>query len=124
MENDELVSVKCPHCDAKISKLSFRMIPVEEDRFTEERMDAMKREIARLKDELENGEDLDSKRKVLYKNQIEHIEMQLQNNIVVYRERVYYCPSCEKILAVIPANDINGILELVSSTAFDIRKLK
>lgn len=124
MKNDAPSYVKCPYCEEKISSLTFTMIDVEEERFSDERLEAMKTEIQRLREELANNPKLDSTKKVLYKNRIEHFEMELGNEVVRYKERVYYCPSCKKILTVIPTNDIMSILELVSSAAFDVRKLK
>ena len=116
--------VKCPHCEARIAHLSFKMVETHEERFTRTQIEDMKREIARMQDEMESNRNLDSTKKVLYKNRIEHFETELQNPIASYKERVYYCPSCEKILSIIPTNDIMAIMELVSAAAFDIRKLK
>ena len=116
--------VKCPHCEARISHLTFKMIETHEERFTKEQAEDMKREVARLQEELADNRGLDLTKKALYKNRVEHFEAELQNPIASYKERVYYCPSCEKILSIIPTNDIMAIMELVSSAAFDIRKLK
>ncbi len=124
MNDTTKAHVKCPHCEARIAHLSFRMIETHEERFTGMQIEEMKREIARMQDELEHNLNLDSTKKVLYKNRIEHFEMELQHPIASYKERVYYCPSCEKILTIIPTNDIMAIMELVSAAAFDIGKLK
>jgi leucyl-tRNA synthetase len=115
---------KCPHCEARIQHLTFKMVETHEERFTEAQTQEMKHEIARMQNELENDRNLDSTKKVLYKNRIEHFESELQNSVACYKERVYYCPSCEKVLSVIPSNDIMALMELVSAAAFDIRKLK
>ncbi len=116
--------VKCPHCEARISHLSFKMIETQEERFTKKQIEDMEREITRMQNQLESSRNLDSTKKVLYKNRIEHFETELQNPVASYKERVYYCPSCEKILTIIPTNDIMAIMELVSAAAFDIRKLQ
>lgn len=115
--------VICPYCEARISHLVFRMIETQEDRFSDSKMMEMQLEIEHLHDELEGNKGLDTAKKLLYKNRIEHIERQLAHPVIKYRERVYHCPECEKLLTIVPANDINNLMELLSSAAFDIRNL-
>lgn len=116
-------SVNCPYCGAEITHLFFKMIETKEDRFTEKKIDEMHLEIEELHSELEHGHGLSSAQKILHKNRIEYLEMQLKNPISIYKERVYCCPECNKILTIVPANDIKQLMDLMTSAAYDIRNL-
>lgn len=113
----------CPYCDAHISRLAFRMIETEEERFSEKKIMEMQLEIEHLSDQLETNHELELSKKMIYKNRIERLEMELQKPTRKFLERVYICPECERVLAIQPENAIKEIIELVSSTAFDIRNL-
>ena len=124
MEDRTAGYVKCPYCEFKITRLSFRMIEASEERYSAEEIEAMKEKLAQLREELENGPEMDSPHRVLYRNKIERIESDMTNTVRTYRERVYFCSNCEKVLTIVPSNEINTIIEAVNDVTFDIRKIK
>lgn len=115
--------VKCPYCEYEIRRLPFRMIEVEEERFSEEQVRRMREQISLLQKELSEGDGMESSLRVVKKNQIERLENDLQNNLRTYHERVYHCPSCEKLLSVVPSHSIDTIIASVNNLTYDIRNL-
>lgn len=124
MEDRKASFVKCPYCDFEITRLSFRMIEVSEERYSAEEIGRMKEKLAQLRGELREGTEMDTPHKVLYRNKIERIEADLEKPVRAYRERVYCCPSCDRVLTIVPSNEISAIIEAVHDVAFDIRKIK
>lgn len=123
MANARDEHVKCPHCGALITQLSFRMIQTQEERYSEKKMLEMQLEIEQIQDELKANRRLTTAKRMIYQNRIEHLELQMKNPIITYKERVYICPECEKILGIMPTNDLALMMEMLTSAAFDIRNL-
>lgn len=115
--------VKCPHCGAVITQLSFRMIQTQEERYSEKKMLEMQLEIEQIEDELKANKRLSTAKRMILNNRIEHLQLQMKNPIITYKERVYVCPECEKILAIMPSNDMALMMEMLTSATFDIRNL-
>lgn len=115
--------VVCPYCGAHITLLAFRMVEAQEEKFSEKKILEMNLEIERIRDELDTNRRLDSAQKIIYRNKIEHIELQLKDPIIRYKERVYICPECEKVLSIMPENMFKQAIELLTSSTFDIRDL-
>lgn len=114
--------VVCPYCGAQITQLTFEMIDTREVKFSESKIMEIELEIESLRDELESSE-LDMAQKLICKNEIEHLELQLKDPVSVYKERVYHCPECRKILSIVPAQDLKQVIDLLTSAPFDDRDL-